>query len=124
MCGEEREPSMDKKVQQYYKLKAKQKELEKELAGLRQDILAYFNDSGQTESVIGGYKVKLVTQQRKEYDDDKLYQTLSDPELWRLLSRTDPAKVASLTKLKVIDEAKITHTYEVKTIQLLQVDKQ
>ncbi|WP_238649919.1 hypothetical protein [Paenibacillus piscarius] len=115
---------MDKKVQQYYKLKAKQKELEKELAGLRQDILAYFNEACQTESVIGGYKVKLVTQQRKEYDDDKLYQTLADPELWRLLSRTDPAKVASLTKLKVIDETKIGHTYEVKTIQLLQVDKQ
>ncbi len=124
MCGEERESSMDKKVQQYYKLKAKQKELEKELAGLRQDILAYFNEACQTESVIGGYKVKLVTQQRKEYDDDKLYQTLADPELWRLLSRTDPAKVASLTKLKVIDETKIGHTYEVKTIQLLQVDKQ
>lgn len=124
MCGEERESSMDKKVQQYYKLKAKQRELEKELAGLRQDILAYFNEAGQTESVIGGYKVKLVTQQRKEYDDDKLYQTLADPELWRLLSRTDPAKVASLTKLKVIDEGKIGHTYEVKTIQLLQVDKQ
>lgn len=124
MCGEEREPSMDKKVQQYYKLKAKQKELEKELAGLRQDILAYCNEEGQTEAVIGGYKVKLVTQNRKEYDDDKLYQTLSDPELWRLLSKTDPAKVASLTKLKVIDEAKIEHTYELKTIQLLQVDKQ
>ncbi|NQX43993.1 hypothetical protein HQN87_01510 [Paenibacillus tritici] len=115
---------MEKKVQQYYKLKAKQKELEKELAGLRQDILAYFSEAGQTESVIGSYKVKLVTQNRKEYDDDKLYQTLSDPELWRLLSKVDPTKVASLTKLKVIAEEKIAHTYDIKTITLLQVDKQ
>lgn len=115
---------MEKKVQQYYKLKAKQKELEKELAELRQDILAYFAEQGKAESVIGSYKVKLVTQNRKEYDDDKLYQTLSDPELWRLLSKADPAKVASLTKLKVIAEEKISHTYDVKTITLLQVDKQ
>lgn len=124
MLGEEREDYMEKKVQQYYKLKAKQKELEKDLAGLRQEILAHINEAGQTEAVFGSYKVKLVTQNRKEYDDDKLYQTLSDPELWRLLSRADPAKVASLTKLKVIAEEKIAHTYDVKTIQLLQVDKQ
>ncbi|MFD2877660.1 hypothetical protein ACFTAO_19330 [Paenibacillus rhizoplanae] len=78
----------------------------KELAGLRQEILAHINEAGQTEAVFGSYKVKLVTQNRKEYDDDKLYQTLSDPELWRLLSRADPAKVASLTKLKVIAEEK------------------
>lgn len=115
---------MEKKVQQYYKLKAKQKELDKELSGLRQEILDHFAGQGLTESVIGGYKVKLVTQNRKEYDDDKLYQTLSDPELWRLLSKADPAKVASLTKLKVITEEKISHTYDVKTVTLLQVDKQ
>jgi hypothetical protein len=115
---------MEKKVQQYYKLKAKQKEMEKELGELRQDILAYFSEQGKAESVIGSYKVKLVTQNRKEYDDDKLYQTLSNPELWRLLSRADPAKIASLTKLKVIAEDKISHTYDVKTITLLQVDKQ
>ncbi|WNS45626.1 hypothetical protein [Paenibacillus sp. MMS20-IR301] len=115
---------MEKKVKQYYKLKAKQKEQEQELAGLRQEILDHLNGQGQAEAVIGSYKVKLVTQQRKEYDDDKLYQTLSDPELWRLLSRADPAKVASLAKLKVIAEEKIAHTYTVKPVTLLQVDKQ
>ncbi|UQZ36443.1 hypothetical protein C2I18_24655 [Paenibacillus sp. PK3_47] len=115
---------MEKKVQQYYKLKAKQKELEKDLAGLRQEILAYCSDRGENETVISGYKVKLVTQSRKEYDDEKLYNTLADPAVWRLLSRADPAKIASLIKLNVLAEDKIRDTYSVKNVTLLQVDKQ
>lgn len=115
---------MEKKVQQYYKLKQKQKEIEQELGELRQEILSYCGEQGQHELLIGNYRVKLVTQNRKEYDDAKLYDTLSDAAVWRLLSKADPAKVASLTKLNVIDEAKIAHTYAVKTITLLQVDKQ
>ncbi|MBW4080907.1 hypothetical protein [Paenibacillus sp. S150] len=114
---------MEKKVQQYYKLKIKQKELEKELGELRQDILAYCAEKGETDSEIGSYKVKLVTQNRKEYDDDKLYQTLSDPEVWRLLSKADPAKIAGLTKLNIIQEDNISHTYKVKKVTLLQVEK-
>lgn len=114
---------MEKKVQQYYRLKQKQKEIEKELAELRQDILSYCSEQGETETEIGSYKVKLVMQNRKEYDDLKLYETLSDPEVWRMLSKTDPAKVASLTKLNVISEDKIMHTYSLKTVTLLQVDK-
>ncbi|MHA6532376.1 hypothetical protein [Paenibacillus sp. BAC0078] len=114
---------MEKKVQQYYKLKGKQKEIEKELAELRQDILDYCAEKGETDSEIGAYRVKLVTQNRKEYDDEKLYQTLSDPEVWRLLSRADPAKIASLTKLNILQEDKLAHTYTLKTVTLLQVDK-
>lgn len=115
---------MEKKVQQYYKLKSRQKEIEKELTGLRQEILAYCTDQGETEKVIGSYRVKLITQQRKEYDDEKLYNTLADPQVWRLLSRADPAKVASLAKLKVIAEERLTDTFTVKAVTLLQVDKQ
>lgn len=115
---------MEKKVQQYYKLKAKQKELEKELAELRQEILAYCGERGENDAVIGGYKVKLITQTRKEYDDEKLYNTLADPAVWRLLSRADPGKIASLAKLNVIAEDKIRDTYAIKTVTLLQVDKQ
>jgi len=122
MSIEEREV-MEKKVQQYYRLKQKQKEIEKELAELRQDILSYCSEQGATETEIGSYKVKLVMQNRKEYDDLKLYETLSDPEVWRMLSKSDPAKVASLTKLNVISEDKIMHTYSLKTVTLLQVDK-
>lgn len=114
---------MEKKVQQYYKLKQKQKDIEKELSELRQEILSFCSEQGTNETEIGSYKVKLVTQNRKEYDDAKLYETLSDPEVWRLLSKADPAKVASLTKLNVISEDKILHTFAIKTVTLLQVDK-
>jgi hypothetical protein len=114
---------MESKVQRYYRLKQKQKEIEKELSELRQDILTYCSEQGKTETEIGSYKVKLITQNRKEFDDSKLYETLSDPEVWRLLSKSDPAKIASLTKLNVISEEKIVHTYSLKTITLLQVDK-
>lgn len=110
-------------MQQYYKLKQKQKEIEKELGELRQDIVNYCGELEKNETEIGSYKIKLVTQNRKEYDDQKLYETLSDPEVWRMLSKSDPAKIASLTKLNVISEDKITHTYSLKTITLLQVDK-
>lgn len=114
---------MEKKVQQYYKLKQKQKEIEKELAELRQDILTYCDEQAVDVAEIGSYRVKLVTQNRKEYDDNMLYNTLSDPEVWRMLSKSDPAKITSLTKLNVISEDKIKHTYALKTITLLQVDK-
>ncbi|AIQ46900.1 hypothetical protein R70723_14195 [Paenibacillus sp. FSL R7-0273] len=115
---------MEKKVQQYYKLKTKYKEIEKELTELRQEIIAHCAALGETEALIGSYRVKLVTQNRKEYDDEKLYNTLADPQVWRLLSKADPAKVASLAKLKVIAEEKLADTYSVKEITLLQVDKQ
>lgn len=124
MSGEEREPKMEKKVQHYYKLKAKHKEIEKELAELRQEIVAYCAAQGETDTVIGSYRVKLVTQNRKEYDDEKLYNTLADPQVWRLMSKVDPAKVASLAKLKVIAEDKLADTYTVKEVTLLTVDKQ
>ncbi|WP_203457071.1 hypothetical protein [Paenibacillus tepidiphilus] len=115
---------METKVKQYFKLKAKQKELEQELAILRQEIVAHCQETEQQETVIGSYRVKLVTQQRKEFDDEKLYHALPDPQVWRLLSKTDPAKVAGLIKLNILSEAAIAHTYELKTVTLLHVDKQ
>lgn len=123
MSVEECEQGMEKKVQQYYKLKQKQKEMEKELAELRQEIVTYCSEQEKNDMEIGSYKVKLVTQNRKEYDDLKLHETLSDPEVWRMLSKSDSAKIASLIKLNVISEEKIKHTYSLKTITLLQVDK-
>jgi cell division septum initiation protein DivIVA len=114
---------VEKKVQQYYKLKQKQKEIEKEIAGLREEIVAYCGSQATSDTEIGSYRVKLVTQNRKEYDDARLYETLSDPEVWRLLSKADPSKVAGLVKLNVIAEERINHTYTLKTITLLQVDK-
>lgn len=72
---------------------------------------------------VGHYKVKLVQQERKEFDDQKLYEALPDPEVWRMLSKADPSKVASLIKLKAISDESIKGTFSLKNITLLQVDK-
>lgn len=114
---------MEKKVQQYYKLKQRQKELEKELSELREDIVAYCSSQDTKDTELGGYRVKLVVQNRKDYDDAKLYETIADPEVWRLLSKADASKVASLIKLNVINEERIQDTYTSKSVTLLQVDK-
>ena len=114
---------MDKMVKRYYQLKQKQKEIEQELNSLRSEITTQCMEQGVTEQVIGSYKVKLVFQERKEYDDKKLYEALPDPEVWRLISRADTAKIASLIKIGVIPEETVKDTYTIKTVSLLHVDK-
>ncbi|MNM97815.1 hypothetical protein D3C81_1103300 [compost metagenome] len=114
---------MDKKVKQYYQLKHKQKEIEQELSELRSEILSYCSEQNVAEFELGGYRIKTVFQERKEYDDIKLYEALPDPEVWRMLSKADSSKMASLIKLNVISEDAIKDTYSVKKVTLLQVDK-
>lgn len=114
---------MDMKVKRYYQLKQKQKQIEQELTELRAEITTYCAEQNLTEIVIGSYKVKIVSQDRKEYDDNKLYEALPDPAVWRMLSKSDSSKINSLLKLNVISAEKIKDTYSVKTIKLLQVDK-
>lgn len=114
---------MDKTVKQYFKLKQKQKEIEQELAELRQTIIAYLEEQEASELETQSHKVKIVVQERKEYDDNKLYEALPDLELWRLLSKPDGTKIAGLIKLNVITEDKLKDTFLAKTVKLLQVDK-
>ena len=114
---------MDKAVRRYYQQKQKQKEIEQELTELRNDIMAYFAEQGVNELETGSHKVKIVVQERKEYDDNKLFEALPDPELWRMLSKPDSSKITSLLKLNVISEEKLKDTYSTKTVKLLQVDK-
>lgn len=115
---------MDNKVRRYHQLKQQHKEIERELSELRTDIINYCTEQGVSELEVGGYSVKMVLQERKEYDDTKLYEALPDPEVWRLLSRADSAKIASLIKLHIITEETLKHTFSIKNITLLQVEKQ
>ena len=112
---------MNLKVQRYCQLKMKQKELEQELALLRDDIISYCEREGIDELSAGDCSVKLVVQQRREYDDGKLYAALPDPGLWRMLSRADAAKIGALLKLNVIDEPALRDTYTLKRITLLHI---
>lgn len=114
---------MEQKVQRYHELKQLMKDMELVLSELRSDILNYCQEQGVTELDVGDYKIKAIQQQRKEYDDRKLYEALPDPEVWGLISKVDAQKVAGLVKLNVIPEAKLEDTYSVKHITLLQVDK-
>ncbi|WP_020619335.1 hypothetical protein [Paenibacillus daejeonensis] len=114
---------MDKKISRYYQIKQKVKELEQEASELRSEIMAHCAAEGRTELDVGGYRVRIILQERKEYDDARLYEALPDPEVWRMLSKTDPAKVASLVKLNVLKEDGLQDTYTLKQISLLQVDK-
>ncbi len=114
---------MDKKVKRYYDLKQKQKELEQELSELRTEILQHSETLDAQEWEAGSYRVKLVLQERKEYDEERLYRALPDPEVWRLLSKPDAAKIAGLVKLKVISEEKLKETYDIKSVPLLYVER-
>jgi len=114
---------MDKKVKRYYLLKQKHKEIEQELTDLRSEIIGYCAEQCVSELEIGRYRIKIVLQERKEYDDNKLYDAIPDPGIWRLLSKTDNSKIGSLMKLNVITEEQLKDTFSVKNITLLQVDK-
>lgn len=114
---------VDKKVKRYYQLKQKHKEIEQELSVLRSEIMNHCAEQDVSDLEFGSYKVKIVHQERKEYDDKKLYESLPDPEVWRMLSKPDSSKIASLLKLNVISENTIRDTFSIKNITLLQVDK-
>ncbi|CAI6015605.1 hypothetical protein COHCIP112018_00092 [Cohnella sp. JJ-181] len=116
---------MDKAaVKRYYDLKSKQKEIEKELSELRGEILAFCETEGLSQTELGGYKVKIVHQERREYDDQKLQAALPDDELWRLVSRADPSKISGLVKLNVVKEEQLFGTYDLKKIALVQVERE
>lgn len=112
------------KVDQYFKLKQRQKEIENELTALRQALLDHFEEQGKTSFEIGDYAVKLIEQERRKYHMDKIFTALPDPNLWRLFTKVDQAKLDSLIKLNVVSEQSIQDTYALQKIQLLRVDKQ
>ncbi|KAF4325870.1 hypothetical protein G195_000566 [Phytophthora kernoviae 00238/432] len=114
---------MEQKVQTYFELKQQQKEIEQRLSVLRDEIVGYCEEQGVYETQVGGYAVKTVLQHRKEYDDQKLYASLPDPDIWRLLSKVDSHKLKSLIKLNILTEEQISPACTVKPITLLQVDK-
>lgn len=117
------EQQLSGKIQQYMKLKEQKVHLEQQLKEIRDQLVAYCHERKKTEMKSGAYRVKLVLQQRREYDDRKLYEALSDADVWRMLSRADPAKIASLVKLNVLSEQTLEGTYTLKPVTKLLVDR-
>ncbi len=112
---------MEEKVARYYELKQAQKEIEGEMEHLRKELLNYYTEG--TSEEFTEYNIKISFQERKEYDDAALYNALPDASLWRLLSKADGSKIASLIKLNVINEEILKDTYKVKQVPYIQVSK-
>lgn len=112
---------MEEQLARYYELKEIQKQVEEELSDLRQKLMDAHAESGMTEA--GNYRLTISYQDRREYHDDKLYNALPDPSLWRLMSRADTGKIASLLKLNVIKDNILTGTYEQRKVPVLKVQK-
>lgn len=114
---------MDKEVRRYYQLKQKQKEIEQELAELRGQIMSYCEGQGVTDTEIGSYRVRIIAQDRREYDDQKLYAALPDADVWRLISKADTSKIAGMVKQNVLTEELLQNTYAMKKVASLQVER-
>ena len=112
---------MEQQVARYYELKELQKQLEDELNELRGKLIDAYAEVGSAEE--GDYKLSISYQERREFNDEKLYNSLSDPSLWRLMSRADTGKISSLLKLNVIHEQMLAGTYEQKKVPVLRVQK-
>lgn len=114
---------MEETMERYYVLKQQQKDIEQKLSELRTQIIEYCQQNEQSAIVQGGYKARIIAQERREYDDQKLYAALPDADVWRLISKADPAKIASLVKLDMINERALRGTYALKKITSLQVER-
>jgi hypothetical protein len=108
-------------IARYYQLKLMQKEIEDELDELKKQILEAHPDAGSVEA--GEYKLTVHFQERREYNDERLYNALPDPSLWRLLSKADAGKISSLIKLQVIHDGILEGTYQLRKIPTLRVQK-
>ncbi|MFD2370360.1 hypothetical protein ACFSO0_10510 [Brevibacillus sp. GCM10020057] len=112
---------MEEQLARYYELKEMQKKVEGELGELRSKLLESCQDADGFEA--GAYKMTVTYQERREYNDDRLYNALPDPSLWRLMSKADTGKINSLLKLSIIQEKWLAGTYETKQIPVLRVQK-
>lgn len=112
---------MEEKIARYFELRQAMKEMEEELHDLRQEIISAFPDGTVCE--VGDYQVKISFQDRREYDDQALFKVLPDESIWRLISKADSSKIASLIKLNVLQEELLENTYKIKRVPYIQVSK-
>lgn len=112
---------MQDAIVRYYKLKAKQKEIEEELESLRTSIIAAYGSP--FAETVGKHNVLISQQERREYDADRLFNAVKDLELWRQLSKPDATKIKSLVELKLLTEDLLKGTYDIKLIPVLRISK-
>ncbi|MFD0868096.1 Uncharacterised protein [Chlamydia abortus] len=112
---------MEEKLKAYFDLKEQQRQIERDLERLRNELLRIFPE--QTDSDLGEYRLKIGIQERREYRDEDLYNRFNDDALWKLMSKADPAKITGLIKLGVVKEEALQGTYEIKKVPYVQVQR-
>ncbi|ALS28355.1 hypothetical protein IJ21_29590 [Paenibacillus sp. 32O-W] len=112
---------MEEKLKRYFELKKLAAEVNEELGKLRNELLD--GHDGIAKRAYGDYILKINVQDRREYSDDKLQEAFPDPALWRLMSTHDAGKIAGLVKLAVVTEEQLRHTYRIRRVQTLTVQK-
>lgn len=111
-------------VKKYARLKKKKTDIDNEISQIRKQIVDYCVEQNVSSFESGRYRIKLVHQERKEYDDQKLFDALPDPSVWKMISKADSTKINSLINLNILTPSMLKDSYQLKQITLLQVEKQ
>jgi hypothetical protein len=99
-----------------------QKKIDDELEELRNDIITMYQDSEELE--IQDYTLKIVYQDKKNYNESLIFDSLPDPQLWKNVSKVDSSKIAALINANMISEDMLKGTYTVTRVPYLYVHKQ
>lgn len=114
---------LEEQLRQYYAIRLQQTELDKEAERLRADIMEHLDREGAAEVLAGEFKASVISAEQREYDDRLVYETIPDPELWKLVSKVDAGKVKSLVQLGVLSDDGLRGTYRIKSVRRLSVKK-
>lgn len=110
----------DYKLTRFCELKMQHKKLEEEMEALRQEIIGAY--SADVQFQLQDYTLKLVYQEKKQYNDQLLFEAVPDPELWKALFKADSAKISALVKTNIISEKLLEGTYRVTRTPFLYVN--
>ncbi|MBW5448010.1 hypothetical protein GE107_18295 [Cohnella sp. CFH 77786] len=108
------------KLARYCELKTEIGRMEDELDALREEIIDAYTDDAEVE--VGPYKLKIIYQEKKQYNEQLLFEALPDPELWKHVSKADASRIAALIKANVLSEKLIRGTYRISRTPYLYVD--
>ena len=112
-------PLRPERLALYCQLKAEQKRIEDALDKLRDEIIAAYPDDAELR--VEPYTLKVIYQEKKSYDDERLFAALPDPELWKAVGKADPAKISALVKSKLLPEQLLDGTYRTSRTAYLYV---
>jgi hypothetical protein len=110
----------ENKLARFCELKMQHKKLEEEMEALRQEIIGAYPADVQFQ--LQEYTLKLVYHEKKQYNDQLLFEAFPDPELWKALFKADSAKISALVKTNIISEKLLEGTYRVTRTPFLYVN--